>query len=96
MMAKVAPWKKGRVSELAELLSNDGIVGIVDIGGVPAGNMLGMRNSLRDRMTMTMAKKTLRHRHIKYVVEHRPSALLIRTNKILPLIPPLKGTLKIK
>ena len=59
MMAKVAPWKKGRVSELAELLSNDGIVGIVDIGGVPAGNMLGMRNSLRDRMTMTMAKKTL-------------------------------------
>ena len=59
MMAKVAPWKKDRVSELAEILSNDGIVGIVDIGGVPAGNMLGMRNSLRDQMTMTMAKKTL-------------------------------------
>jgi len=59
MMAKAAPWKKGRVSELADILSNDGIVGIVDIGGVPAGNMLGMRSSLRDRMTMTMAKKTL-------------------------------------
>ncbi len=59
MMAKAAPWKKGRVSELAEILSNDGIVGIVDIGGVPAGNMLDMRSSLRDRMTMTMSKKTL-------------------------------------
>ncbi len=59
MMAKVAPWKKDRVSELAEILSNDGIVGIVDIGGVPAENMLDMRSSLRDRMTMTMAKKTL-------------------------------------
>ena len=59
MMAKAAPWKKDRVSELTEILSNDGIIGIVDIGGVPAGNMLGMRSSLRDRMTMTMAKKTL-------------------------------------
>ena len=59
MMAKAAPWKKDRVSELAEILSNDGIVGIVDIGGVPAGNMLDMRSSLRDRMTMTMSKKTL-------------------------------------
>ena len=59
MMAKAAPWKKDRVSELAEMLSNDGIVGIVDIGGVPAGNMLDMRSSLRDRMTMTMSKKTL-------------------------------------
>ena len=55
-MAKAAPWKKDRVSELTEILSNDGIVGIVDIGGVPAGNMLDMRSSLRDRMTMTMAK----------------------------------------
>ncbi len=59
MMAKASPWKKDRVSELAGILSNDGIVGIVDIGGVPAGNMLGMRSSLRDQMTMTMAKKTL-------------------------------------
>ncbi len=59
MMAKAAPWKKDRVSELAEMLSNDGIIGIVDIGGVPAGNMLDMRSSLRDRMTMTMSKKTL-------------------------------------
>ena len=59
MMSKAAPWKKDRVSELAEILSGDGIVGIVDIGGVPANNMLDMRSSLREQMTMTMAKKTL-------------------------------------
>ena len=59
MMAKAAPWKKDRVTELTEILSGDGIVGIVDIGGVPAGNMLGMRSDLREQMTMTMAKKTL-------------------------------------
>ncbi|MCH2267816.1 50S ribosomal protein L10 [Candidatus Thalassarchaeum betae] len=59
MIAKAAPWKKDRVSELAEILSGDGIVGIVDISGVPAGNMLDMRSSLRDQMTMTVAKKTL-------------------------------------
>ena len=57
--AKAAPWKKGRVTELAEILSGDGVVGIVDIGGVPASNMLDMRNTLRGQLTLTMAKKTL-------------------------------------
>ena len=59
MSAKVAPWKEGRVSELAEILSGEGVVGIVDIGGVPASNMLDMRNTLRGQLTLTMAKKTL-------------------------------------
>ena len=59
MSAKVAPWKKDRVSELADILSGEGVVGIVDIGGVPASNMLDMRNSLREQLTLTMAKKTL-------------------------------------
>ena len=57
--SKVAPWKRDRVSELAEIINSDGVVGIVDIGGVPAGNMLNMRSDLRGKLTMTMAKKTL-------------------------------------
>ena len=57
--AKVAPWKRDRVGELAEIINSDGVVGIVDIGGVPAGNMLNMRSDLRGKLTMTMAKKTL-------------------------------------
>ena len=56
---KIAPWKKDRVQELTDILNSDGVVGIVDVGGVPAGNMLDMRSNLRDSMKITMAKKTL-------------------------------------
>ena len=56
---KIAPWKKDRVQELADVLNSDGVVGIVDVGGVPAGNMLDMRSNLRNSMKITMAKKTL-------------------------------------
>ncbi len=59
MMAKATQWKVDRIGELAELLSNDGILGIVDVAGVPAQAMLEMRSSLRKDMTLTMAKKTL-------------------------------------
>jgi len=52
---KIAPWKKDRVGELTDVLNSDGVVGIVDVGGVPASNMLDMRSNLRD----SMAKKTL-------------------------------------
>ena len=37
--AKVSPWKRDRVGELAAILSSDGVLGVVDIGGVPAKNM---------------------------------------------------------
>jgi len=56
---KVAPWKRDRVGELAALLTSDGVFGIVDIGGVPAKNMLSMRDDLRSSLSITMAKKTL-------------------------------------
>ena len=56
---KVAPWKRDRVGELAALLTSDGVLGIVDIGGVPAKNMLSMRDDLRSSLSITMAKKTL-------------------------------------
>ena len=56
---KIAPWKRTRVDELADILGSDGVIGIVDIDGVPAKNMLDMRASLRSKLTITMAKKTL-------------------------------------
>ena len=59
---KVAPWKRDRVGELAALLTSDGVFGIVDIGGVPAKNMLSMRDDLRSSLSITMAKKTLMRR----------------------------------
>ena len=59
MIPKAAQWKKDRVGQLEAILKSDGVIGIVDISGVPATNMLDMRANLRDGMTATMAKKTL-------------------------------------
>lgn len=59
MMAKATQWKVDRVGKLTELLSSDGIIGIVDVAGVPAQAMLEMRSTLRSGMTLTMAKKSL-------------------------------------
>ena len=41
------------------MLNEKGVIGIIDVEGVPATAMLGMRETLRDQMVMTMAKKTL-------------------------------------
>ena len=59
MIPKVAGWKKDRVSELKKIFSSDGVVAVVDVSGVPASNMIDMRNTLRERMNITMAKKSL-------------------------------------
>ncbi len=59
MIPKAAGWKKDRVSELTEIFNSDGVVAVVDVSGVPASNMIDMRNTLRERMSITMAKKSL-------------------------------------
>jgi len=59
VIPKVAGWKKDRVSELTEIFSSEGVVAVVDVSGVPANNMIDMRNTLRERMSITMAKKSL-------------------------------------
>jgi len=59
LIPKISPWKKDRVSTLTDLLKQDGVLGIIDVAGVPATAMLGMRATLRGSMTMTMAKKSL-------------------------------------
>lgn len=59
MIPKISPWKKDRVDVLTDLLKQGGVVGIIDVEGVPATAMLGMRKTLREQITLTMAKKTL-------------------------------------
>lgn len=59
MIPKVAGWKKDRVSELTEIFNSDDVVAVVDVSGVPASNMIDMRNTLRERMSITMVKKSL-------------------------------------
>jgi len=59
LIPKATQWKKDRVTVLTELLKKDGVVGVIDVEGVPATAMLGMRKTLRQEMVLTMAKKTL-------------------------------------
>jgi large subunit ribosomal protein L10 len=59
VIPKVAGWKKDRVSQLTDIFNSEGVVAVVDVSGVPASNMIDMRNTLRDRMSITMAKKSL-------------------------------------
>ena len=59
MIPKAAQWKKTRVQVLTDLIKSEGVLGVIDVEGVPATAMLGMRDTLRSSMTLTMAKKTL-------------------------------------
>ena len=71
MIPKVAGWKKDRVSQLTDIFNSEGVVAVVDVSGVPASNMIDMRNTLRDRMSITMAKKSLMK--IAWVDSGRPA-----------------------
>ncbi|MFL2962183.1 MAG: 50S ribosomal protein L10 [Candidatus Poseidoniaceae archaeon] len=59
MIPKVASWKKNTVSGLTEMLQKGGTFAVIDIHGVPAGAMLGMRAGLRGKMSIQVAKKRL-------------------------------------
>ena len=59
MIPKVAPWKKDTVASLTDMLKKGGTVAVIDIHGVPAGAMLGMRAGLRSSMNIQVAKKRL-------------------------------------
>ena len=59
MIPKVVSWKKDTVQDLVDLLKSGDTIAIIDIHGVPAGAMLGMRASLRSDMQIQVAKKRL-------------------------------------
>lgn len=52
-------WKKDTVSDLVDLLNSGDTIAVIDIHGVPAGAMIGMRATLRDNMKIQVAKKQL-------------------------------------
>ena len=62
MIAKAAPWKHGTISKLSEDISRGGTLAIIDIHGIPADAMLGMRKTLRESMSIRVAKKKLMNR----------------------------------
>ncbi len=59
MIPKVVSWKKDTVKDLVDLLKSGDTIAVIDVHGVPAGAMLGMRASLRSDMKIQVAKKRL-------------------------------------
>jgi len=58
-MTHVASWKHGEVSEIASLMTRHKIVGIIDIGGIPAPQLQQMRGGIRAKAQIRAAKNTL-------------------------------------
>ena len=55
MIPKVMPWKKDTVKDLVDLLTSGDTLAVIDIHGVPAGAMIGMRKDLRGSMKIQVA-----------------------------------------
>ena len=58
-MAHVAEWKPGEVKQLTDLLTTSKVVGIVEIGGIPAPQMQKMRKGLHGTASIRSAKNNL-------------------------------------
>ena len=64
-MAKIAEWKYKEVTDLTDLLTNKKVVGIVQIGGIPAPQMQKMRSNLHGTAVIRSAKNNLIKRAIE-------------------------------
>lgn len=58
-MAHVAKWKHGELEELTSIVTDHKIVGIAEIGSIPAPQMQHMRENLREKMVIRSSKNTL-------------------------------------
>lgn len=58
-MAHVAKWKFGEVEQVTNLLINKRIVGIAEIGGIPAPQLQKMRENIRDKAQIRCVKNSL-------------------------------------
>jgi len=58
-MAHVAEWKFGEVKGLSDLLTKSRVIGIVEIGGIPAPQMQQMRKNLHGSASLRSAKNRL-------------------------------------
>jgi large subunit ribosomal protein L10 len=58
-MAHVAQWKHGEVAEITSLLTQHKIIGIVEIGGIPAPQLQQMRGGIRAKAQIRSSKNNL-------------------------------------
>ncbi len=65
IVAHVAKWKVGEVEELTNLLTSKPIIGIVEVGGIPAPQMQQMRRNLHGNASIRSAKNSLIFRSLE-------------------------------
>ncbi len=61
-MAHISKWKHDELEELTNIITSHPVVGIVEIGSIPAPQMQKMRQNLRDNLVIRSSKNTLIHR----------------------------------
>ena len=64
-MAHVAQWKYKEVDELTKIFTEYPVIGIVEIGGIPAPQMQVMRKNIRDNALIRCSKNTLLFRALQ-------------------------------
>jgi large subunit ribosomal protein L10 len=64
-MAHVAQWKYKEVDDLAKIFTEYPVIGIVEIGGIPAPQMQIMRKNIRDSAFIRCSKNTLLFRALQ-------------------------------
>jgi len=64
-MAHVAQWKYKEVDELTKIFTEYPVIGIVEIGGIPAPQMQVMRRNIRDNALIRCSKNTLLFRALQ-------------------------------
>ena len=68
-MAHVAKWKHQELEELTSIITNHKIIGIAEIGSIPAPQMQKMRENLRDNLVIRSSKNTLFFRALDKATE---------------------------
>jgi len=64
-MAHVAEWKYGEVKTLTDILTKNKVIGMVNIGGIPAPQLQQMRSNLHGTAEIRSAKNNLIKRALK-------------------------------
>jgi large subunit ribosomal protein L10 len=77
-MAHVAKWKKDMVQELVDNMVHSHVVGIVDLHGIPAAQMISMRAGLRGKAHVNMTRNTLMDLAITEAAKQKPGLEQLR------------------
>lgn len=70
--AHVAPWKKDEVARLSKILTDNPVVAVAEVSGIPAPQMQQMRASLRGSVAVLGSKNRLLAIAIKEAAKSRP------------------------